>query len=440
MSAEALARGVVAELRANGHEAFLVGGCVRDRLLGRASKDYDVATDAEPAQVQRIFPRSRAVGASFGVVLVQDDDAVVEVATYRLDHDYRDGRRPDGVTFTRSAEQDVRRRDFTINGLLYDPLEDRILDFVGGAADLNAGVIRAIGEPDSRFAEDRLRMLRAVRFAARLGFEIEPETAQAIRRHAGEVLDIAAERIRDELDRILTEGAARRGFELLDQTGLLAEVLPEVKALQGVEQSPQFHPEGDVWTHTLIMLDGLPAGCEITLALGVLLHDIGKPGTQTWDESAARIRFNGHVELGVEIAGRLLRRLRYSKAQIEQALALVANHMRFMHLREMRPAKLKRFLRQPHFDQHLELHRLDCASSHGKLGNYELAREKLEELSEEELRPARLVTGADLLAAGFTAGPDFSEILRAAEDAQLEGAFSTREDGIGWVRQRYQPR
>ena len=432
MTPEALAGQIVETLRAAGHEAYFVGGCVRDRLLGRPSKDVDVATGAEPQQVQRLFPRSEAVGASFGVILVKGRGAFVEVATFREDHDYRDGRRPESVSFTRSAEQDVKRRDFTINGLLYDPLQDRILDYVGGRADLEAGLIRAIGDPGERFAEDKLRMLRAVRFAARFGFEIEPATLAAIRRHAPEIQSIAAERIREELNRILTEGAARRGFELLDETGLLGEILPEIKALQGVEQSPEHHPEGDVWTHTLIMLEGLPAGCPVTLALGVLLHDVGKPGTL--QRGPDRIRFNGHVELGVEIGERVLRRLRYSKSEIEQALALVANHMRFMHLAEMRPAKLKRFLRQPHFDQHLELHRLDCASSHGKLGNYDFAREKLAALSEEELRPKRLVTGADLIAAGYEPGPRLGKILAEAEDAQLEGAFATREDGLAWVR------
>ena len=435
MTPEALARQIVVDLRSAGHEAYFVGGCVRDRLLGRISKDYDVTTSAEPTAVQELFPRSEPVGASFGVILVKGEGAVVEVATYRQEHGYRDGRRPDRVTFMGSAELDVQRRDFTINGLLYDPVEDRILDYVGGRDDLEAGVIRAIGDPDQRFAEDKLRMLRAVRFAARFGFGIEPSTLAAIQRQAPEINSIAAERIHDELNRILTEGAARRGFELLDEAGLLGQILPEIKALQGVEQSPEHHPEGDVWTHTLIMLEGLPAGCPVTLALGVLLHDVGKPGT--FQRTPDRIRFNGHVELGVEISERTLRRLRYSKAEIEQALALVANHMRFMHLRDMRPAKLKRFLRQPNFDQHLELHRLDCTSSHGKLTNYDFAREQLDSLSEEQLRPARLVTGADLLAAGYSAGPRLGKILAAAEDAQLEGAFTTREDAIAWIVRRF---
>ena len=435
MTAETLARQIVETLRGAGHEAYFVGGCVRDRLLGRPSKDYDVATDAEPAEVQRLFPKTEAVGAAFGVILVKSEGIAVEVATFRHDHDYRDGRRPEGVTFTRSAREDVERRDFTINGLLYDPVEERVLDYVGGRDDLEAGVIRAIGDPGKRFEEDKLRMLRAVRFAARLGFAIESETLRAIRQRAPEIRTIAAERIRDELTRILTEGAARRGFELLDQTGLLTVILPEIKALQGVEQSPKHHPEGDVWVHTLIMLEGLPAGCPVTLALGVLLHDVGKPGT--FERAADRIRFHGHVDLGVEIGEKILRRLRYSKAEIEQALALVANHMRFMHVEEMRPAKLKRFLRMPHFDEHLELHRLDCESSHGKLDNYRLARAKLEGLSEDELRPARLVTGDALLRAGHRPGPALGRILAAAEDAQLEGEFATADEGLAWVREHF---
>jgi poly(A) polymerase len=278
--------------------------------------------------------------------------------------------------------------------------------------------------------------MRAVRFAARFGFTIEPATLAAIREHAWEIAGIAAERIREELSRILTEGAARRGFELLDQSGLLEVILPEIKALQGVEQSPEHHPEGDVWTHTLIMLEGLPGGCPVTLALGVLLHDVGKPGT--FERAPDRIRFSGHVHLGVEIGERILRRLRYSNAEIEQALALIANHMRFMHVTEMRPSKLKRFLRMPHFGEHLELHRLDCTSSHGNLDNYRFVEGKREELSEDEIRPKRLLTGDDLLAAGYKPGPRLGEILSAAEDAQLEGAFETPAAALAWVQERFE--
>ena len=340
------------------------------------------------------------------------------------------------MAFTPSAEEDVQRRDFTINGLLYDPIEDDVIDYVDGRrSDLDARLIRAIGEPKRRFAEDHLRMLRAVRFAARLGFEIEPETLGAIQEGAGAINRIAPERIREELDRILTEGGARRGFELLDETGLLGRILPEVKRLQGVEQAPQHHPEGDVWIHTLIMLDGLPKGASVTLAMGVLLHDVGKP--DTFERAPDRIRFHGHVERGLEIGEEICRRLRYSNAETEQILALIGNHMKFMHLTEMRAGKLKRFLRQPGFDEQLELHRLDCVSSHGKLGNYEFARDTLANLGEEELRPPPLITGADLIAAGYDPGPRFAEILTAVEEGQLEGALRAKEEALAFVQRRF---
>ncbi len=430
MTAESLALSIVQDLRRAGHEAYWVGGCVRDRLLGREVKDFDVATDARPQDVTMLFPRSELVGAAFGVVLVKAQGEGVEVATYRVDHEYKDGRRPEGVSFTRSAEEDVKRRDFTINGLLYDPIERRILDYVGGRADLEAKIIRAIGDPEKRFAEDRLRMLRAVRFAARLGFEIEPATRDAIRAQARRIDEIAAERIRAELNRILTESGARRGFELLDDCGLLAEILPEVKDLQGVEQPAQYHPEGDVWTHTMLMLEGLEAGCPATLAMGVLLHDIGKPGT--FDRADDRIRFHGHVDLGVEIAGRICRRLRYSNAETEQILALVKHHMRFAHVTEMKRSTLKRFLRMDGFDEHLELHRLDCGSSHRNLGNYDFVRSELDALRAADAKnpPEPLLTGRDLIELGYAPGPGFKRILEAIEDARLEERISTREEAL----------
>jgi len=437
LTAETLALSVVHELRRAGHQAYWVGGCVRDRLLGQEAKDIDIATDATPAEAQMLFPKSEMVGAAFGVLLVKAQGVAIEVATFRVDHEYKDGRRPEGVTFTRSAEQDVQRRDFTINGLLYDPIERKVLDYVGGQADLEAKIIRAIGDPEKRFEEDRLRMLRAVRFAARLGFEIEPKTLEAIRRQAARILDIAAERIRGELNRILTEGAARRGFELLDETRLLAHILPEVKNLQGVEQPPQYHPEGDVWTHTLIMLEGLPAGCTPTLAMGVLLHDIGKPGT--FERAPDRIRFHGHVELGVEIAERICRRLRYSNDDTEQILALVENHMRFAHVKDMRRSKLKRFVRMDGFDEHLALHRLDCLSADRPLGNYEFVKREREEFERAaaESPPQPLLTGRDLIELGYEPGPKFKPILEAVEDAQLEDRISTREAALELVAREF---
>ena len=434
---EKLARRIVETLQSEGEAAYFVGGCVRDQLLGRDIQDWDVATSAPAAKVRSLFAKSEEVGAAFGVVLVHGAGATVEVATFRKDFDYQDGRRPERVMFTSLVEEDVRRRDFTINGLLYDPIQDKVLDLVAGQEDIANRLVRAIGNPLERFEEDHLRMLRAVRFAARLGFEIEARTLAAIRKSAPAIGRIAAERVRDELARILTEGGARRGLELLDETGLLTEILPEVAALQGVEQSPEPHPEGDVWTHTLLLLENLPAAASVTLAMGALLHDIGKPAT--FERRPDRIRFHGHVEAGVKIGERICRRLRFSNADTEQILALIANHMRFMHLQQMRPSKLKMFLRQAEFAEHLELHRLDCTASHGKLDNYEFARQSLETFGEQGLRPKPLVTGKALIEGGFQAGPSFSEIIEAAETAQLEGAFDTKEAGMEWVGRRWSP-
>jgi poly(A) polymerase len=425
---------VAARLRAAGHAAYFVGGCVRDLLLGRTPKDYDVSTDATPEEVVRLFPCANRVGAHFGVVLVREGEAQVEVATFRSDHAYRDGRHPEGVEFQRDPREDVLRRDFTINALMMDPLSGEVIDHVGGRADLERGLIRAIGDAAARFEEDHLRMLRAVRFAARFGFAIEGATLAAIGQRHASILRVSAERIRDELVSILTEGGARQGFELLDASGLLSDVLPEVAAMKGVEQPPEYHPEGDVWTHTLMMLGGLAAGVPAALAWGVLLHDVGKPGTF---RIADRIRFDGHVELGVEIAGRILRRLRVSNADSEQALALVAQHMRFRDVHRMRQSTLKRFLRMERFDDHLELHRLDCLASHGDLSNYELVRDKLARATPEALKPPPLVNGDDLVALGYRPGPVFGEILRAVEDAQLEGAVGSREQALEMIRARW---
>jgi putative nucleotidyltransferase with HDIG domain len=419
-----LAETVVRVLQARGYQAYLVGGCVRDFLLGNEPYDYDIATGAHPDQILALFPGSLLVGAHFGVVIVGEH---VEVATFRSDHAYEDGRRPSRVEFETDPRLDVLRRDFTINALLLDPETDQILDFVDGRADLDARLIRAIGNPAARFQEDHLRLLRAVRFAARLGFAIEPATLAAIQALAPFVARVSAERVRDEITRILTSGAARRGFELLDSTGLLPHILPEIAALKGVEQPPQFHPEGDVWTHTLIMLDGIPAGAPVTLALGVLLHDVGKPATF---RIADRIRFDGHVEAGVEIARPLLNRLRYSNDEIAQVIDLIDHHMRFKDLPHMRESKMKRFLRMPNFEQHLELHRLDCSSSSGHLDNYNFAVEKLAQQPPEALKPAPLLTGSDLIEGGYRPGPEFSKMLTFIEDAQLEGLAGSREEAL----------
>ncbi len=450
---------IVRTLREHGHKAYLVGGCVRDLLLDREPADYDVATDATPDEVMRIFPDTYAVGVQFGVVLVPQptprwDDAgmpepslrdatgyvspnahVVEVATFRSDIGYSDGRHPDQVRFSKDPREDVERRDFTINGLLLDPVTDEVLDFVGGRKDLEAGLIRTIGDPERRFGEDKLRMLRAVRFAARFGYAIEPATFQAIQTLAPQTDQVSRERVRDELSKMLTEGRARQAFLLLDKTGLLHEVLPQIEAMKGVEQPPQFHPEGDVFVHTLLLLDKLPHPCPVTLAWGALLHDVGKPAT--FRVAPDRIRFDGHVDVGVKMAEEICRRLRFSNDDTEQILALIDNHMRFAHVQQMNDSTFKRFVRMPRFDEHLQLHRMDCLSSHGDLASYNFTRQKIAEIPPAAMRPAPLITGDDLIAAGYAPGPQFKKILSAVEDGQLEGRLRSREEALAFVGREF---
>lgn len=432
---------LVRVLREHGYSAYLAGGCVRDLVLGREPADYDVATSATPDEVMRVFPRTYAVGAQFGVVLVpvlRDSENrgrgnyAIEVATFRSDGVYSDGRHPDQVQFSSEARLDVQRRDFTINGLLLDPMTQEILDYVGGRDDLKACIIRAIGAPHRRFAEDKLRMLRAVRFAARFGYAIERQTFTAIGELAGQIHQVSHERIRDEILKMLTEGHARRAFELLDETGLLAQVLPEIKKMQGVEQPPQFHPEGDVWVHTLMLLEGLPAGVSKTLALGVLLHDVGKP--PTFRVAPDRIRFDQHAEVGTRMAEEICHRFRMSNEETHQVCALVANHMRFGDVMKMKESTLKRFFRLPRFEEHLELHRLDCLSSHRDLSLYDFAREKFHTLPAQQIRPEPLIDGNDLIAAGYSPGPKFRDALTAVEDAQLEGTITSKEEALGLVK------
>ncbi|MGA2348972.1 MAG: CCA tRNA nucleotidyltransferase [Terracidiphilus sp.] len=466
---------IIAELRAGGHRAYLAGGCVRDLLLSREPNDYDVATSATPDLVLEMFPRTFAVGAHFGVVLVSTacgardateaagpelalPQVVTEVATFRSDGAYSDGRHPDAVRYTTSAEEDVLRRDFTINGLLMDveqlfpqglepdsltdldvrgkgrALRDVVIDHVGGLADLDAGIVRAIGQPSERFEEDHLRMLRAVRFAARLGFQIDPATAAAMRHLAAKSKGVSRERVRDELTKMLTEGHARRAFELLDETALLAEVLPEVARMKGVEQPPQFHPEGDVWLHTLGLLDQLESGYPLTLAWGALLHDVGKPATF---RRAERIRFDGHVDVGVAIGAEICRRFRFSNDETRQILSLIENHMRFADAPRMKASTLKRFFRLENFDEHLALHRMDCMAGSGNLDHWNFVKERYETMPEELVRPAPLITGRELIAAGYSPGAGFKEMLRAAEDAQLEGTISTAAEGLNLIHQRF---
>jgi poly(A) polymerase len=436
---------IVAKLRAAGFDAYLAGGCVRDLLLGREPHDYDVATSATPEVVLRLFERTFAVGAHFGVVLVADGDeagyGTTEVATFRSDGAYSDGRHPDAVRYTTSAEEDVKRRDFTINGLLLDPLlgmknlRSSVMDFVGGVDDLDASVVRAIGRAELRFEEDHLRMLRGVRFAARFGFELEPTTKAAMRALAARIDGVSRERVRDELTKMLTEGRARRAFELLDETGLLAEVLPEIARMKGVEQPPQFHPEGDVWVHTLGLLEQLEPGCSLTLAWGALLHDVGKP--PTFRRAPDRIRFDSHAEVGVAMAAEICRRFRFSNEETRQIVALVENHMRFMDAGRMKAFTLKRFFRLEGFEEHLALHRMDCLAGSGFLDHWNFVRERWLAMPEETVRPKPLITGRELIAAGYKPGAQFKEMLRAVEDAQLEGTIGTADEALQLVRQRF---
>ena len=440
---------VVKALRELGHEAVMAGGCVRDLLLGVDSRDFDVATSAMPDVVRTCFPQTTAVGAHFGVVQVLTEvggeKVKTEVATFRHDVGYSDGRHPSEVEFSRSAQEDVLRRDFTINGLLLDalkyeagePLEECVLDYVGGRQDLSDGVVRAIGDPVKRFGEDKLRLIRAVRFAARFGFRIEEQTLSAMQAEAHNIGIVSVERVREELTRILTQGNARLGFELLDQAGLLEHVLPEVARMKGVAQPPQYHPEGDVWVHTLMLLEHLPKGTSPTLAWGMLLHDVGKPSTFTPPDPAKpgdRIRFNGHADVGVAIARGILNRLKFSNEDKEQILALIQHHMKFGDLTKMKQSTLKRFLRMPHFEEHLALHHADVMSSHAMLEMYDYAKKNFEQLGTDEIRPRLLLTGADLIAAGYRPGPGFREMLELAEDAQLEGMLRSTEDALELVR------
>jgi poly(A) polymerase len=446
---------IVRRLRAEGFQAYLVGGCVRDLLMGHEAADYDVATDATPEQVLELYPGSVTVGAHFGVVAVPprgpegsvaealepkrpsgdgpQTDGPIEVATFRSDGPYADGRHPSEVRYAKTPQEDVQRRDFTINGLLYDPIEDRVLDYVNGQADIRGRRIRTIGAPLERFEEDHLRMLRAVRFAARFGFTLDPAALEAIRQLAPQIRDTSVERVRDEIVKILTEGSPRRGFELLDDTGLLREILPQIKALQGVAQPPEFHPEGDVWVHTMKMLDGLRSPSP-TLALGVLLHDVGKPPTFTVRE---RIRFDNHVEVGAKMAEEICHLLRLPSRETERVVELVRHHLRFKDFPRMRRSTQLRFLRMEGFDEHLELHRLDCLASHGDLTNYEMARQMLAETPAEQIKPQPLLRGDDLIARGYKPGPVFKQILQAVEDAQLEGSIQSREEALQFVAEQF---
>lgn len=406
---------------------------MRDKLLGLKPKDYDVATSAKPEQVLKLFPGSNEVGAHFGVVIAKHSGEHVEIATFRTDGSYKDGRRPESVEYS-TPEHDAQRRDFTINGLFEHPETGEVIDFVGGLADLDARMIRAIGDPKARFTEDSLRLLRAVRFSTTLGFEIEAETLGAIRECAGLLERISPERIRDEFSKILISPRRRQGLELLVDTGLIRHFMPEVLKLIGCEQPPEWHPEGDVYIHTCIMLEMLEPDAPLELCLAVLLHDIAKPPCQTFDDDAGRIRFNGHDAMGAEMAEGILRRLRYSNDTIAAVVPMVARHMQFMNVQQMRTAKLKRFMAEPHFEEEMELHRVDCGSSNGFTDNYEFLRKKAEEFAAEPLIPPPLVSGKDLIKLGLRPGPRFKEILEAIQTEQLEGRILDREPAMDYLK------
>jgi len=431
---EATATRLVERLRSAGHEAFFAGGCVRDMLLGREARDIDIATSAKPEEVQKLFPRTVAVGAQFGVIVVLEDDWDFQVATFRSDGIYKDGRHPESVSFT-TAEGDAKRRDFTVNGLFYDPVEMRVIDHVGGVADLRAGLLRCIGNPVERFSEDKLRLIRCVRFSASLGFQIEDKTWKAVCEMAPQITIVSAERLRDELVKIFTHPSRVQGFDLLDASGLLEILLPEVTRMKGCEQPPDFHPEGDVFVHTRLMLSLLPPEVSVPLVFSVLLHDTGKPATFRRDDTG-RIRFNGHENVSTDITTKIFGRLRFSNAETEATAVCVKNHMSFKDVKNMRTATLKRFLARPTIEDEMELHRVDCLGSHGLLDNHEFLRSKQVEFSNAPLIPPPLITGRDLISSGYKPGPLFKKILDAVEAMQLDGLVSTPEEALAWVKTR----
>src|SRR5205809_3758034 len=432
---EKTAREIAARLRENGHMAYFAGGCVRDMVRGLTPKDYDIATDARPEAVQKLFPRTYAVGAHFGVIIVLENGFQFEVATFRSDEGYIDGRHPSAVRFS-SPEEDAKRRDFTINGMFYDPVAEEVIDFIGGRSDIAAKLVRAIGDPAQRFAEDRLRMLRAVRFATTLDYKIDSQTWEALLASAPSIHQISAERIRDELVRIFLSPISLRGWDHLDSSGLMRAILPELEAMKGVLQPEQFHPEGDVFQHTRLLLQFLQETVSVPLVFAVLLHDVAKPVTATVDKTG-RIRFNEHDRIGAAMTEAIMRRLRFSGAEIEATVEMVRQHMVFKDVPKMRVAKLKRFMARPTFGEELQLHRVDCASSHGMMDNYEFLLRKREEFANEPIIPPPLVRGDDLIALGLKPGPKFREILEAVETRQLEGTLRTREEALEWVKREY---
>ena len=432
-SSKAAAVEIIGKLQEEGHIAYLAGGCVRDMLRGEIPKDYDIATSALPEQITSIFSKTREVGVHFGVVIVIKDNQAFDVATFRNDGSYNNGRHPEDVTFS-TPEEDTARRDFTINGIFFDPISQKHIDFVDGRSDIEKKVVRAIGDPDLRFQEDHLRLLRAVRFAARFNYEIEEKTWKSIKLNASEISKISKERVRDELTKILLNENRVLGFDLLVDSGLMVHIIPEILQLRGCEQPPQFHPEGDVFVHTRLMLSLLKDNPSIELVLSVLLHDIGKPSTYSFDEAAGRIRFNGHDKLGAEMSNQILRDLKFSNSIIEDVVQMVANHMTFKDVQKMRQSKLKRFMSRSTFSDEKELHRVDCLGSWGGLDNYDFLNEKMIEFANEPIIPAPLLTGKDLIEFGWAPGPNLGETLNSVQDLQLEGTLNSKEEALEWIK------
>ncbi len=420
-------------LKNNGYIAYFAGGCVRDHLRGQKPQDFDIATTATPDQVEKLFRKTIPVGKQFGVMIVVEEETPFEVATFRCEGGYQDGRHPTQVSFTQ-PEEDAKRRDFTVNGMFYDPFAHKVIDYVGGLEDLPKKIIRAIGDPAARFEEDKLRLLRAVRFASTLGFEIEKKTWDALKKKVAKIHEVSPERIREELVKIFTRPGAARGFVLLSESGLMKEILPEVEAMRGVEQPENFHPEGDVYEHTKLLLEHFRPPVSTILAFSALFHDIGKPKTSAIRKG--RLTFYEHSEEGVKIAREIMRRLRFSNDEIEGVSECIANHMKFMDVQKMRSGKLKQFISRPHFEEEMELHRLDCTASHGMLDNLTFLRDKLKEYEHEELKPKPLVNGNDLIALGMKPGPAMKPVLEELYILQLEGTHTTREEALAWLRKK----
>jgi poly(A) polymerase len=428
-----LAFRIAKTLKDKGFIVYFAGGCVRDHLMGQKPQDFDIATTAIPDEVEKFFSKTVPVGKQFGVLLVVESDIPFEVATFRCEGGYQDGRHPTRISFTQ-PEEDAKRRDFTVNGLFYDPFENQVIDFVGGLQDIPQKIIKAIGEPEARFNEDKLRLLRAIRFASTLNFEIEKKTWEAIRKKAPEILAVSPERIREELVKIFTRPGAARGFVLLSDSGLMKEILPEIEAMKGVAQPENFHPEGDVFEHTRLLLEFFQFPVSTILALSALFHDAGKPRTSAIRKG--RLTFYEHSEEGAKIAESVMKRLRFSNEDIAGVCQCIANHMKFMDVKKMRAGKLKQFISRPYFDEEMELHRIDCEASHGMLDNYEFLKEKIKEYAHLELKPKPFVNGNDLIAMGMTPGPVMKPILEELYELQLEGTHKTREEALAWVSQK----